>query len=169
MHSIMYRSNSSEYIICLPFVLTSSLCFYSPRSETDKSCLILHTSGDMKEFPKNQIQGFSNSSWDLPLMKVEHGKQLFADIIKRSPDKDELISDLITMLKDEKKFPDDPEFLRRGVNVQLSSINVSTPTYGTRTRTIILIDENNEMDFYEETLLEDKSWKKTHLIKHLLD
>lgn len=55
---------------------------------------------------------------------------------------------------------------------QLSSICVKMPQadYGTRTRTVILIDWQNRMDMFEETMLTpdpDNEWKKSHIFRQL--
>lgn len=50
----------------------------------------------------------------------------------------------------------------------LSAIFVRVPAefYGSRTHTVILIDQNNKMDLYEQTMTSldpDGEWLKTHL------
>jgi uncharacterized protein with NRDE domain len=54
----------------------------------------------------------------------------------------------------------------------LSHINVKMlkAGYGTRTHTIILIDADNNIDFYEETMMSENpggEWRTTHLQSHL--
>jgi hypothetical protein len=42
--------------------------------------------------------------------------------------------------------------------------------YGTRTHTIILIDADNNIDYYEETMMSENpggEWRTTHLQSHL--
>lgn len=56
-----------------------------------------------------------------------------------------------------------PEFTEK-----LASIHVRFPEsgYGSRTRTVILIDHENHMDFIEETMVTadpDGEWKRTHI------
>lgn len=112
-------------------------------------------------------------------MKVDHGKKLFHGLIEKCPPKDNLVDGLMDLLKDETKFPQDPELMRRVRNMEkfsdvctkLSSINVSVPEimYGSRTRTVILIDRNNQLDFYEETWLEGNNWTRSHIVRQLLE
>lgn len=118
--------------------------------------------------------GFSNSNWNTPLQKVEHGKALFKEIVQNSPTKEELVSNLINLLKDSTKFDDDQELKRRIGHypdyTQYSSIYVDVPAikYGSRTKTVILIDKDNHMDFFEESVQEDGTWAKTHIQRHLI-
>lgn len=81
---------------------------------------------------------------------------------------------LMNVLKDELKFPDDLELKKRVPREEFrdcfSSIFVNIPSinYGSRTRTVILIDFDNKIDYYEETLLEDNtSWKRSHIQSRL--
>lgn len=147
-----------------------------PFSEKNKHCQILHTSNVprvIKEFPNDQVQGFSNSGWASPLKKVDHGKELFTQVVNKSQAKEELVSDLMNLLSNRTQFPDDEELKRRvyGYEAEYSPVFVSIPEvgYGSRTKTVILVDNNNKMDFYEETLEQDNStWSRTHIERQLL-
>lgn len=119
------------------------------------------------------MQGFSNSGWTSPLKKVDHGKELFTQVVNKSQAKEELVSDLMNLLSNRTQFPDDEELKRRvyGYEAEYSPVFVSIPEvgYGSRTKTVILVDNNNKMDFYEETLEQDNStWSRTHIERQLL-
>ena len=79
-----------------------------------------------------------------------------------------LVTMMMTFLQSDKKCWPDKELLeRRGEFAEpLSSIRVNAPDvgYGSRTRTVILVDEFNNVDYYEETLdSSNGEWLKTHL------
>lgn len=97
---------------------------------------------------------------------------MFEDVVSNSESqtKDELVQNLLRLLCNrEKNWPDD-ELQRRAPNwcESLSSICVKMPHdgYGSRTRTIVLVDANDEVDFYEETMATtdpDGEWTRTHI------
>lgn len=156
------------------------LYFVSSSSELQKSCQILHTSNsprEIQEFPNDTVHGFSNSGWRTPLQKVAHGKRLFTKIIQEqqhSEEKDQLVSSLMTLLSEDTQFPDDQELKRRVGHdkrwPQFSSIYVTRPdiAYGSRTKTVILIDNHGKMDFYEESITSDGTWTRAHLERQML-
>lgn len=149
----------------------------------------------MTEWSPNEYLGFGNSLISQPLQKVIAGQQLFEDVVKDSTQsKDELVQRLMGLLcRSEKHWPDD-ELHRRAPHwsESLSSICVRIPDsgYGSRfvfiiifvifskvycylhisilgrTRTVVLVDANNKVDFYEETMAsndQDGIWLRTHL------
>ncbi|XP_055696477.1 transport and Golgi organization protein 2 [Lutzomyia longipalpis] len=137
---------------------------------------ILHTSnappGTM-EFPEKEVHGFGNSPYTIPLQKVVKGKEKFRNIVKMSGSGN-LVHDLMEFLKDDEKHWPDDELSRRAPKwaEKLSSVYVKMPIegYGSRTRTVILIDSNDRMDFFEETMAgtdPDGEWKKAHIHKQL--
>uniref|UniRef100_A0A1L8DWA9 Putative transport and golgi organization 2 n=1 Tax=Nyssomyia neivai TaxID=330878 RepID=A0A1L8DWA9_9DIPT len=137
---------------------------------------ILHTSnappGNV-EFSEGEVHGFGNSPHTIPLQKVIHGKEKFRNVLK-SAGRANLVQELMEFLKDgERHWPDD-ELSRRAPKwaEKLSSVCVNMPVegYGSRTRSVILINGQNQMDFYEETMLgtdPDGEWKKTHIQQQL--
>jgi uncharacterized protein with NRDE domain len=98
------------------------------------------------------IHGLSNHLLDSPWPKVNQGK----DALKRLVDLGKNIKPdaLFDILSERTIAPDDllPD---TGVGIELerlmSPIYISTPTYGTRSSTIILIDRNGEATFIEKT------------------
>ncbi|KAG5683900.1 hypothetical protein PVAND_013159 [Polypedilum vanderplanki] len=129
------------------------------------------TSSDIKTyFTSNSTQsvvklndnfiGASNSPVDTPLKKVIEGKKRFQKIIENSRNKSEkdLIEELINLLKwEDKHYPDEELLRRRGNDAELfSSVHVKgNDFYGTRTRTIIFVDQDNNIDYIEETMMND--------------
>lgn len=115
--------------------------------------------------------GFGNSPYEIPLKKVSHGLNLFKDTFHKhsNESKESLVASLMELLKDKKKCYPDAE-LKSHCPVwakYLSSINVRAPDdYGTRTRTVILVDQNNQVDYYEETMEgidPDGIWESSHI------
>uniref|UniRef100_A0A182SVA3 Transport and Golgi organization protein 2 n=1 Tax=Anopheles maculatus TaxID=74869 RepID=A0A182SVA3_9DIPT len=126
--------------------------------------IILHTSNaphSINTCKTGQALGFGNSTLDKPLQKVCRGREQFADIVARRnvpfADKDAFVDELMGLLKnDARHFPDAELTRRAGQHAEfLSSINVRMPggSYGSRTRTVILIDQSNHMEFIEQTLI----------------
>lgn len=141
---------------------------------------ILHTSNaphSIAECKVGVALGFGNSTLEKPLQKVCRGKERFAEIVaKRNVpfvDKDAFVDELMELLKSDVRYFPDPELTRRaGQHAEyLSSINVRMPnaTYGSRTRTVILIDYQNQMEFVEETLIgtdpQNGQWKTTRIVR----
>lgn len=84
--------------------------------------------------------------------------------------KDEIKAKCIELLKMKGKHWPDEELKRRAPKwgEYLSSIFVNVPKadYGTRTHTVIIVDANNKVDIFEETMTTfDPSgdWKHTHI------
>uniref|UniRef100_A0A182NDW9 Transport and golgi organization 2 n=1 Tax=Anopheles dirus TaxID=7168 RepID=A0A182NDW9_9DIPT len=124
---------------------------------------ILHTSNaphSIEQCKAGEALGFGNSTLQKPLQKVCRGREQFAEIVARRnvpfADKDAFVGDLMELLKSDVRHFPDPELTRRaGQHAEfLSSINVRMPngSYGSRTRTVILIDHQNHVEFIEETL-----------------
>ncbi|XP_062563786.1 transport and Golgi organization protein 2-like [Armigeres subalbatus] len=135
---------------------------------------ILHTSNTPCKIDQCELDnplGFGNSTLDVPLQKVKHGRKQFGDIVDKRlklESKEQLINELLELLSSDEKHLPDPELSRRVPKYfeKLSSINVRFPEsgYGSRTRTVILIDHENRMDFIEETMVTadpNGEWKRT--------
>lgn len=120
------------------------------------------------------MHGFSNSGWQMPLKKVAHGKEMFSKCVAESSTKKQLVDNLMILLSEDTKFEDDEELKRRvGSNKiwpQFSSIYVHIPeiNYGSRTKTVILIDHKNQLDFYEDSIQPDNTWTQTHIERQLI-
>lgn len=102
--------------------------------------------------------GFSNSPVHSPLQKVVAGREKFSTVIKEHKDEtsESMINALIELLKSEEKhFPDEELLRRRGHDAEdFSSIHVRVNQfYGTRTRTIILVDQDDNVEYIEDTMI----------------
>lgn len=116
--------------------------------------------------------GLGNSPMCHPFKKVEEGTEIFKKIVeKHSADcKDDFIEHLLTMLKcDQRYLPDDELQMRRQESAPFFSsihVRITEVHYGSRTRTIILVDNNDNIDYLEETMTTmdpDGPWERTHI------
>ena len=102
------------------------------------------------------IYGLSNRLLDTPLPKVTRSKETMAHLI--SNQKDPSQDALFKMLLD-RTVADDDQLPDTGVGTEweriLSPIFITSPTYGTRSSTIILIDRQNRVTFTEKTFNSD--------------
>ncbi|XP_011177212.1 transport and Golgi organization protein 2 isoform X2 [Zeugodacus cucurbitae] len=147
--------------------------------------LLSNSPPTLEHFAEGKCYGFGNSLDAVPLQKVINGRQRFQSIVESALKKlsdtpqegaqnlqNELVTNLKNLLKCKQKFWPDAELKRRAPNwgEHLSALNVNVPLedYGSRTHTVILIDEHNKMHFYEETMAgldPEGEWRKTHIVK----
>ena len=96
------------------------------------------------------VYGLSNHLLDTPWPKVVRGKQKFIQLIEFDVKPD----DLFAMLYDEQRAEDQmlPE---TGIGLEreraLSSMFIKTKGYGTRCSTVVLIDKEDRVQYYERT------------------
>ena len=118
------------------------------------------------------FSGLGNSPFSTPFKKVEAGTSSFKDLLDRHKyiSKDDLIEASLSLLNDTTKhFPDEELTKRRQDTAELFSsihVDLSSHGYGTRTRTVILVDNEDNIDYIEETMTtEDPNgeWERTHL------
>lgn len=106
---------------------------------------------------------FCNSSLKKPYRKAIAGREKLEDIVSRlgntTDSKEELVSSLVSLLRSEEQHSPDPVIdalpdQTPEMRNSLSAICVRPPegTSGTRTNTVILVDEHGQVDFYEWTL-----------------
>jgi uncharacterized protein with NRDE domain len=146
------------------------------KSDVIKTYFTSNVTQSYDELKSNFI-GASNSSINIPLKKVIAGRDQFMEIVNQyndSDNKEKLIDALTELLKsDVKHYPDD-ELTRRCQSYaegaeSFSSIFVrlNNKLYGTRTHTIILIDNDYNVDYIETTMTnedpENAEWKVTRL------
>lgn len=115
-----------------------SLCYFSNRESNIK----LLDSG---------IYGLSNHLLDTPWQKVVKGKSAISKIV----DKDVIdVEELFEMLTDNQQAVDS-DLPNTGIGKDkermLSPIFIATPIYGTRSSTVLLIDDQNKVTFVERT------------------
>ena len=98
------------------------------------------------------IHGISNHLLDTPWPKVERGKQILADLLQHEPQ--ELIDGLFAVLADRAIAPD-AALPDTGVGLPhervLSPAFIISPTYGTRSSTVILVDNHGQVVFIEHS------------------
>ncbi|MFQ5935099.1 MAG: NRDE family protein, partial [Acidiferrobacterales bacterium] len=98
------------------------------------------------------LYGLSNSLLDEPWPKVTRGKQALSAVL--SGDADVRPESLFALLAD-RTVADDVELPSTGVDIEhervLSPLFVSTPSYGTRSSTVILLDRESTVTFIERS------------------
>jgi uncharacterized protein with NRDE domain len=102
------------------------------------------------------VYGLSNRLLDTPWPKLTRSKEALVRLI--SEEKNPSQDDLFQMLLDPTVAGDD-QLPDTGVGIKweriLSPIFITSPTYGTRSSTIILIDRQNRVTFTEKTFNSD--------------
>jgi uncharacterized protein with NRDE domain len=106
--------------------------------------------GEKKKLPPG-IYGLSNRLLDNPWPKVLKGKK---GLTAAMPEKgDDLEDALFTILSDKKKAPDS-KLPQTGIGLEwerlLSAIYIESPSYGTRSSTVLLIGKNGYIRFVEK-------------------
>jgi uncharacterized protein with NRDE domain len=98
------------------------------------------------------VFGLSNHLLDTPWPKVEKGKEGLEAVLGYSGN--ELVDSLLKLLEDRGKAPDS-KLPDTGIGIEwervLSSIFIESPTYGTRSSSVVLFDRNGEITFIEQT------------------
>lgn len=159
--------------------LMSNQCVYNPNNLItleirDKKTTIIHCSNAPCEkhyWPENTPLGFSNSPYKTPFQKVIYGQEIFGNIInEHQNDKSELVKCCMNLLKDSKKCWPDSELETRaptwGEDLSSVCVKILKAGYGSRTRSVILVDWENKMDYFEETMMSEDpngEWKMTHI------
>ncbi|NLT20879.1 MAG: NRDE family protein [Syntrophomonadaceae bacterium] len=106
------------------------------------------------------VHGLSNSLLDVPWPKVTKGINELTRILE-----DEHIDTekLFTIMRD-RELPPDQDLPETGVGLEMERVLapafVMSPEYGTRLTTVILIDRNNKVQFWERSFLNHQpdSW-----------
>lgn len=93
----------------------------------------------------------SNYTLNTPWPKVVKGKMRLHEIVEK---KTVEVNELFQLLLDNEQAPDD-KLPNTGVGIEmeraLSSLFIHLPHYGTRSSTVVLIDQNNQLTFIERT------------------
>lgn len=96
------------------------------------------------------IYGLSNHLLDTPWPKVARGKSALAEALQALPD----TTPLLELLHDDRAAPDE-HLPRTGVSLEwerlLSAAFIRSPTYGTRSSTVVLRHADGRTTFREET------------------
>jgi uncharacterized protein with NRDE domain len=116
------------------------------------------------------FHGISNSPYLSPYLKVTKGIEDFKKIVQNSSQiqKPTLINSFLNLLKcDSKHYPCTELMKRRPNDAEVySSIHVKHPSklYGSRTRSVILVDHYHNIDYIEERMINedptDSAWDR---------
>jgi len=116
---------------------TSSIYYFSNR-------------GDMLELSPG-MYGLSNRLLDTAWPKINRGKEALGSLLSKADNP--LPEDIFSILSDQSK-PVDNELPETGVGLEweriLSSIFITSPVYGTRSSSVIMIDRKNHVMFIEK-------------------
>lgn len=118
--------------------------------------------GDGVQSLEPGIYGLSNHLLDTPWPKVVRGKNALTRLLsgQRAPSLEELFHILA-----DRTIPDDASLPHTGVELEweriLSPIFIVSPTYGTRSSTVLLIDMQDRVTFVENTFNSDLDHPKT--------
>ncbi|KAK9751382.1 Transport and Golgi organization 2 [Popillia japonica] len=107
------------------------------------------------------VLGFGNTLFDIPLQKVVNGCNKFNDVINEFNDvnkKDVLLEKLLQLLKCNERHLPDAELEKRQpmwcTDLSCIFVEIDHAGYGSRTHSIIFIDYDWNMEFYEDTMKE---------------
>jgi len=115
------------------------------------SDLFVFSNRGEKQKLKPGIYGLSNHFLNTPWPKVSRGKKLLkAALDKKGAELEEALFDLLA----DRHIPRDSKLPATGIGLEwervLSSIFITSPVYGTRSSTILLIGKNNRVKFVEK-------------------
>jgi uncharacterized protein with NRDE domain len=98
------------------------------------------------------IHGLSNHLLNTPWPKVERGKKVLSELLER--DTQHLIDGLFSLLAD-RSAPGDAVLPDTGIGLHreriLSPAFITSPTYGTRSSTVILVDHHGQVIYAERS------------------
>jgi uncharacterized protein with NRDE domain len=139
----------------------SSFNFLSVEMKSNEDIKMFYISNSpqrLEKLPSNGFFGLGNSPLSSPFKKVSAGTEQFKEILNshENKSKEELTTALMNLLKcDTRHYPDDELRARlQDTAERFSSIHVglSELGYGSRTRTVILVDDNYNVEYLEETM-----------------
>lgn len=118
-----------------------------------RSGLYYHSNRDARIRPLTPgVYGLSNHLLDTPWPKVAKGKQALSEIIRQGSD---IVPETVFEILADQAQADDALLPKTGISLEyeraLSPIFISTPDYGTRSSTLLLIDMNGKVTFIERT------------------
>jgi uncharacterized protein with NRDE domain len=123
----------------------------------DKDQLYWYSNRSQRVYPLSAgIHGLSNHLLDTPWPKVAESKDALAHLL--SEQEDPPLEELFRILTD-RTIADDKHLPDTGVGLEweriLSPIFIVSPTYGTRSSTVLLIDAQDRVTFVEKTFNSD--------------
>lgn len=124
---------------------TQSLNYYSNREKA------------LRKVEKG-IHGLSNSLLDVPWPKVSKGMKALAGCLQKQEIKKE---QLLELMADQER-PEDHELPQTGVSLEweriLSPAYIVSSDYGTRSTTVLLVDRNSHVQFWERSFTPAQPW-----------
>jgi uncharacterized protein with NRDE domain len=117
-----------------------------------KNLFVYSNRGEVPPLLQPGIHGLSNHLLDTPWPKVAHGKKTLAEILshKGKPS----VEGIFSLLAD-RTVPHDSLLPDTGIGLEterlLAPLFISGPAYGTRSSSILLIDQDAEVTFLERT------------------
>lgn len=130
-----------------------------------EGCFISQSFGPEKL--SSGFHGLSNHPINQPYQKTIFGAQKLEEIVQNH--QDNLVEKLFDLMNDKSShFPDSQMVKQGGEKSQMKefhpklaciNVDISEKNYGTRTTTLILVDQNNNVEFLEKNKDED-------LVKH---
>ncbi|MEE9910309.1 MAG: NRDE family protein [Deltaproteobacteria bacterium] len=117
----------------------------------DSENLFVYSNRGTAQKLKAGIHGVSNHLLDSPWPKVVRGKKLLkAALAKKGKDLEEALFGLL----EDRRIPPDSQLPDTGVNLEwermLSPMFITSPVYGTRSSTILLLGRNKRIKFMEK-------------------
>ncbi|UCH98734.1 MAG: NRDE family protein [Candidatus Aminicenantes bacterium] len=129
----------------------------------DKLCCYSNRQNKILQVPPG-VHGLSNDSLDTPWPKVVKGKQILEQQVLNQPEIS--LESIFSFLADTEMAPDD-QLPDTGVGIEyervLSSIFIKSPQYGTRSSTVVLVDNDNHVTFAERGFV--PPWEKKYQFK----
>jgi len=96
--------------------------------------------------------GLSNATLDTPWPKVVRGKQMLQDYVSNN---NEIDSNELFRITSNSEQANDEDLPNTGVGIELerilSPLFITSPEYGTRSSTVLLVDKHNNVIFNERT------------------
>jgi len=123
------------------------------------NCVVNESIGPHKLEPG--FHSISNHPKDQPYRKTQYGHDRFSEIVtENSDDRDEMIERLFELMKVKTSFHPDPQMIKQaGLNSAMSAfheklacvnVDIADKDYGTRTTSIVLIDNEDNATFIEK-------------------
>ncbi len=118
----------------------------------DPFCLYYYSNRNGAIELKPGLYGLSNALLNTPWPKVERGKLRLGSLLSQTGDP--LQEDLFSILKDQTR-PEDGQLPDTGIGLEweriLSAMFITSPVYGTRSSSLLLVDRKRHVTFIERT------------------
>ena len=129
---------------------------------TDKPQLIYSTNAEDHEVVElsGGVHSLSNKTLDYPWQKQVSGKEQFSKVIEEFSEPQQLIEEVVRVMSDDTTYQHDPSVedldWEDDWKIPLSSIFVTNKDhgYGTRTTSVILVEQDGRGWYYEQSLQE---------------